>query len=134
METTTLLMQREILHIYIGMYKQMYLPQMATTLMDNPEFKQRMEDMMKNETLMKEYAKIGEQVWYSHVSTYVFMYAYKHAGGMRLSRDCVVPLQTSAHMQANAIIKEAKNMYVKFCVNEYTCMCVCEYILRKTRV
>jgi hypothetical protein len=35
---------------------------MATSLMDNPEFKKKMEDMMKNETLMKEYAKIGEQV------------------------------------------------------------------------
>jgi len=35
---------------------------MANNLMHNPEFKQKMDDMMKNETLMQEYAKVGEKV------------------------------------------------------------------------
>lgn len=45
-----------------GMFQNPAFQKMAQSLMDNPEFKQKMDDMMKNETLMKEYAKIGEQV------------------------------------------------------------------------
>ena len=45
-----------------NMFQNPAFQKMATSLMENPEFKQKMDDMMKNETLMKEYAKIGEQI------------------------------------------------------------------------
>jgi hypothetical protein len=45
-----------------NMFQNPAFQKMASSLMENPEFKQKMDDMMKNETLMKEYAKIGEQI------------------------------------------------------------------------
>eukprot|EP00284_Hemiselmis_tepida_P009959 CAMPEP_0174927876 /NCGR_PEP_ID=MMETSP1355-20121228/21823_1 /TAXON_ID=464990 /ORGANISM="Hemiselmis tepida, Strain CCMP443" /LENGTH=287 /DNA_ID=CAMNT_0016174009 /DNA_START=40 /DNA_END=903 /DNA_ORIENTATION=- len=44
-----------------GMFQNPAFQNMAKSLMDNPEFKKKMDDMMKNETLMQEYAKIGQQ-------------------------------------------------------------------------
>ena len=44
------------------MFQNPAFQNMANNLMSNPEFKTRMDDMMKNETLMQEYAKIGEKV------------------------------------------------------------------------